>query len=228
MASEISVLPAGPFVIFARVSDVTRILDRISEGDPTAAEQLLPLVYEELRKLAAAKMAQEPPGQTLQATALVHEAWLRLIGGGSQSWNGRGHFFGAAAEAMRRILVEVARRKSRLRYGGGAERNFELLHAYRKHTYVLQDYFHSTAVMDTTALVQERYGYDGFGAPRYMDGRTEASGAALRAAMAGKPSLGRIDMTWKAACTRSATVTSIPISDGGYPETRSGMEMRLR
>ncbi len=105
-----------------RMSDVTRILDRVSEGDPTAAEQLLPLVYEELRKLAAAKMGHEPVGQTLQATALVHEAWLRLIGGKDQHWNSRGHFFGAAAEAMRRILVEVARRKSRLRHGGDAER----------------------------------------------------------------------------------------------------------
>ena len=104
------------------MSDVTRILDRVTAGDPSAAEQLLPLVYDELRKLAAAKMAHEPAGQTLQATALVHEAWLRLIGGGEHHWNSRGHFFGAAAEAMRRILVEVARRKARLRHGGGGER----------------------------------------------------------------------------------------------------------
>jgi RNA polymerase sigma factor (TIGR02999 family) len=104
------------------VSDVTRILQSLEQGDPKAGEQLLPLVYEELRKLAAAKMAQEQPGQTLQPTALVHEAWLRLVGGQNDHWNSRGHFFGAAAEAMRRILVEAARRKSRLRHGGGAER----------------------------------------------------------------------------------------------------------
>ena len=94
------------------MSDVTRILSQIEQGDPTAAEQLLPLVYDELRKLAAARLAQERPGQTLQATALVHEAYLRLVGGGGQpGWNSRGHFFGAAAEAMRRILVESARQK---------------------------------------------------------------------------------------------------------------------
>ncbi len=101
------------------MSDVTRILSQIEQGDPAAAEQLLPLVYDELRKLAAAKLTQEKPGQTLQATALVHEAYVRLIGGDdSQQWNSRGHFFGAAAEAMRRILVESARRKKRLRHGG--------------------------------------------------------------------------------------------------------------
>jgi RNA polymerase sigma factor (TIGR02999 family) len=104
------------------VSDVTRILDRAQQGDPAAAGELLPLVYEELRRLAAAKLAQEKPGQTLQATALVHEAWLRLAGNGEQSWNSRGHFFAAAAEAMRRILIEAARRKARLRHGGGQER----------------------------------------------------------------------------------------------------------
>ena len=94
------------------MSDVTRILSHIEQGDPAAAEQLLPLVYDELRKLAAAKLAQERPGQTLQATALVHEAYLRLVGGnGSADWNSRGHFFAAAAEAMRRILIERARRK---------------------------------------------------------------------------------------------------------------------
>jgi RNA polymerase sigma factor (TIGR02999 family) len=92
-------------------------------GDPRAADELLPLVYDELRKLAAARMAQEKPGQTLQATALVHEAWLRLAGDDAQKvWNSRGHFFGAAAEAMRRILVEAARRKSRIRHGGELER----------------------------------------------------------------------------------------------------------
>lgn len=104
------------------MSDVTRILDRVHEGDPTAAEELLPLVYQELRKLAAQKMAHEIPGQTLQPTALVHEAWLRLIGTEDIKWNGRAHFFGAAAEAMRRILIESARRKRAQRHGGGQAR----------------------------------------------------------------------------------------------------------
>jgi RNA polymerase sigma factor (TIGR02999 family) len=102
------------------MSEVTRILSALEQGDPDAAEQLLPLVYEELRQLAAQKMAQEAPGQTLQPTALVHEAYLRLVGGDREKpWDGRGHFFAAAAEAMRRILVENARRKKRLRHGGG-------------------------------------------------------------------------------------------------------------
>jgi len=101
------------------MSEVTRILSAIEHGDPHAAEQLLPLVYEELRKLAAQKLAQEKPGQTLQATALVHEAYLRLVDVERKSqWNSRGHFFAAAAEAMRRILVESARRKGRLKHGG--------------------------------------------------------------------------------------------------------------
>jgi RNA polymerase sigma factor (TIGR02999 family) len=106
------------------MSAVTRILSAIDQGDPHAAEQLLPLVYEELRKLAAQRLAQEQPGQTLQATALVHEAYLRLVASGNASslreahWAGRGHFFAAAAEAMRRILVENARRKRRLKRGG--------------------------------------------------------------------------------------------------------------
>ncbi|HEX5220380.1 MAG TPA: sigma-70 family RNA polymerase sigma factor [Verrucomicrobiae bacterium] len=105
------------------MSDVTQLLNAIEDGDPNASDQLLPLVYEELRALAAARMAQEKPGQTLQATALVHEAWLRLSGGAEPKvWNGRGHFFGAAAEAMRRILVERARRKARLRHGGEQQR----------------------------------------------------------------------------------------------------------
>jgi RNA polymerase sigma factor (TIGR02999 family) len=100
------------------MNDVTRILSAIEQGDPHAAEQLLPLVYEELRKLAAQKLAHEKPGQTLEATALVHEAYLRLVDKGHAShWNSRGHFFAAAAEAMRRILVEGARRKSRLKHG---------------------------------------------------------------------------------------------------------------
>src|ERR671924_161002 len=105
------------------MTDVTRILSAIEQGDPHAAEQLLPLVYDELRRLASQKLAQEKPGQTLDATALVHEAYLRLVGGEeSQRWNSRGHFFAAAAEAMRRILVERARRKKRRRHGGEWQR----------------------------------------------------------------------------------------------------------
>ena len=129
------------------MSDVTRILSQIDAGDPKAAEQLLPLVYDELRKLAAAKLAQEKPGQTLQATALVHEAYLRLVGGGGEArdsglgtressnaapapdpqplapaFSSRGHFFAAAAEAMRRILIESARRRHQVKRGGGRER----------------------------------------------------------------------------------------------------------
>lgn len=100
------------------MTDVTQILSQIEQGDPNAAEQLLPLVYDELRKLAAAKLANEKPGQTLQATALVHDAYIRLVDvEKAQHWNSRGHFFGAAAEAMRRILVENARRKGRVRHG---------------------------------------------------------------------------------------------------------------
>src|SRR5512136_3488320 len=98
------------------MSDVTRILTAIDEGDPHAAGQLLPLVYAELRKLAAQRLAHEKPGQTLQATALVHEAYLRLVG--DQHFDNRGHFFAAAAEAMRRILIEAARRKAAVRHGG--------------------------------------------------------------------------------------------------------------
>jgi RNA polymerase sigma factor (TIGR02999 family) len=102
------------------MSDVTSILSQIESGDPVAAEKLLPLVYDELRKLAAAKLAHEKPGQTLQATALVHDAYIRLVDvDKAQHWNSRGHFFGAAAEAMRRILVENARRKSGPQAGGG-------------------------------------------------------------------------------------------------------------
>jgi len=105
------------------MSDVTRILSQIESGDPSAAEQLLPLVYEELRKLAAAKLAHEKPGQTLQSTALVHEAYVRLVDVEKvQHWNSRGHFFGAAAEAMRRILVEQARRKCGPKQGGHWQR----------------------------------------------------------------------------------------------------------
>jgi RNA polymerase sigma factor (TIGR02999 family) len=104
------------------VSELTVILERIDAGDPHAANEVLPLVYEELRKLAAQKMARENPGQTLQATALVHEAWLRLGGDEQPEWKNRAHFFAAAAEAMRRILIDTARRKNYLRHGGGVER----------------------------------------------------------------------------------------------------------
>jgi RNA polymerase sigma factor (TIGR02999 family) len=103
-------------------SDFTNILDAIQRGDPKAADELLPLVYDELRKLAAHRMANEACGQTLQPTALVHEAWLRLVGTGRPTFDGRAHFFAAAAEAMRRILIDRARRKSALRHGGGRER----------------------------------------------------------------------------------------------------------
>ena len=105
------------------MTDVTQILSEIEHGDPAAAERLLPLVYDELRKLAAAKLTHEKPGQTLEGTALVHEAYLRLVGTSeSPQWNSRGHFFAAAAEAMRRILIENARRKRSQRQGGGRRR----------------------------------------------------------------------------------------------------------
>ena len=104
------------------MSTVTHIFDRVEQGDPKAMEELLPLVYDELRKLAAHQMAHQPPGQTLQATALVHEAYLRLIGNEPLQWNSRGHFFSAAAEAMRRILIERARKKSARKHGGGLQR----------------------------------------------------------------------------------------------------------
>lgn len=104
------------------VSEATQLLDAIEAGDAQAANQLLPLVYEELRKLAAAKLAQEQPGQTLQPTALVHEAWLRLVGPEEVRFRGRGHFFAAAAEAMRRILIDRARRKHSVKRGAGAQR----------------------------------------------------------------------------------------------------------
>jgi RNA polymerase sigma factor (TIGR02999 family) len=106
------------------MSDVTRVLSAIEQGDPHAVDQLLPLVYEELRKLAAQRLARESPGQTLQATALVHEAYLRLVDpSDARPWNGRRHFFGAAAEAMRRILVESARRKASVKHGGNLRRD---------------------------------------------------------------------------------------------------------
>ena len=104
-------------------SDVTRLLEAVGQGDPRAARDLLPVVYDELRRLAAHSLAHEKPGQTIEATALVHEAYLRLVGSDpDRPWNGRGHFFCAAAEAMRRILVENARRKRRYRHGGGLDR----------------------------------------------------------------------------------------------------------
>ncbi len=104
------------------VTELTVILQRLEQGDPHAANELLPLVYEELRRLAAQKMARESPGQTLQATALVHEAWLRLGGDEQPEWQNRAHFFAAAAEAMRRILIDNARRKQTKRHGGGGQR----------------------------------------------------------------------------------------------------------
>jgi RNA polymerase sigma factor (TIGR02999 family) len=109
--------------MLVRMTDVTRILSAIEHGDPHASEQLLPLVYDELRQLAAQKLAHEKPGQTLQATALVHEAYLRLVGDtGRERWDSRGHFFAAAAEAMRRILIDQARRKSSGKRGGDRQR----------------------------------------------------------------------------------------------------------
>ena len=104
------------------MSDVTRILNAMERGDAKAMDELLPLVYEELRLLAAHKLSHEPPGQTLQATALVHEAYLRLVGDEPQSWENRGHFFAAASEAMRRILVDRARSKKCAKHGGGIQR----------------------------------------------------------------------------------------------------------
>jgi RNA polymerase sigma factor (TIGR02999 family) len=109
--------------MLGRMADVTRLLSAIEAGDPHAAEELLPLVYDELRELAAARLAAEKPGQTLQATALVHEAYLRLVGGEqTRDWDGRGHFFAAAAEAMRRILINRARDKRRQKRDGGLQR----------------------------------------------------------------------------------------------------------
>ena len=118
-----SLSSAHPAVTVTCMPDDTPILDAAAAGDPKTAADFLPLVYDELRKLAAARMAAESPGNTLQATALVHEAYVRLVGDGTaRDWNGRGHFFAAAAEAMRRILVEAARRKKRERHGGGRKR----------------------------------------------------------------------------------------------------------
>jgi RNA polymerase sigma factor (TIGR02999 family) len=113
------ILPAVLPMSYEITSEITQVLQAIRSGDGRASEELLPLVYNELRRLAAARMAEEAAGQTLQATALVHEAWLRMVGDGDRTWQNRSHFFGAAAKAMRRILVENARRKSRLKRGGG-------------------------------------------------------------------------------------------------------------
>jgi len=104
------------------MNDITRVLQEMGEGTSAASEKLLPLVYEELRRLAAIRMAQESAGQTLQPTALVHEAWLQLAGSGDRNWQNRAHFFGAAADAMRRILIDKARRKARIKHGGGQSR----------------------------------------------------------------------------------------------------------
>src|SRR6516162_9550417 len=112
---------SGSLCMSCAPEHVTEILEAAGAGDKHAAEQLLPLVYEELRRLAAAKMAQQPPGQTLQATALVHEAWLRLTGSTCQSWESRRHFFAAAAEAMRHILIDRARKRQTHRHGGGQQ-----------------------------------------------------------------------------------------------------------
>lgn len=147
------------------MSEVTRILSAIEEGDPHAAEQLLPLVYDELRQLAAQKLAQERPGQTLEATALVHEAYLRLVDDDrARRWNSRGHFFAAAAEAMRRILVEQARRKSRHKHGGGRHKVAleNLRKGYRssdEELLVIHDALDKLAGEDTRAaeLVKLRY-----------------------------------------------------------------------
>jgi RNA polymerase sigma factor (TIGR02999 family) len=110
------------YIASDHVSDITRILRAVGQGDNLASEELFPLIYDELRHLATSHMAQERPGQTLQATAVVHEAWLRLVSDGDRTWQNRAHFFGAAAEAMRRILIENARRKSAVKRGGGLAR----------------------------------------------------------------------------------------------------------
>jgi RNA polymerase sigma factor (TIGR02999 family) len=161
------------------MSDVTRILSQIESGDPSAAEQLIPLVYEELRKLAAARLAHEQPGQTLQATALVHDAYLRLVDvEQAQHWNSRGHFFAAAAEAMRRILIERARGKAREKRGGDWQRvNFEELDAATSlspdQLVALDDALERLAKLDAHAgeLVKLRY-FAGLG----LDQAAEALG----------------------------------------------------
>jgi RNA polymerase sigma factor (TIGR02999 family) len=146
------------------MSDVTRILEAVQRGEADAADELLPLVYEELRRMAAYKMAQEPQGHTLQATALVHEAWLRMVKGGSPQFAGRAHFFSVAAEAMRRILIEAARRKRSLKRGGAAPR--EELHESQvaqapasEEMFAVDEALDQLAAKDETAadLVKLRY-----------------------------------------------------------------------
>jgi RNA polymerase sigma factor (TIGR02999 family) len=148
------------------MSEVTRILSAIDQGDPHAAEQLLPLVYDELRKLAAQRLAQEAPGQTLQATALVHEAYLRLVdAGNARHWDSRGHFFAAAAEAMRRILIDAARAKASHKRGGGVWKRIDLnradlvSHAAPDDLLTLDDILDKLAHSDTQAaqLVKLRF-----------------------------------------------------------------------
>jgi RNA polymerase sigma factor (TIGR02999 family) len=173
------------------MSEVTRILSAIEEGDPHAAEQLLPLVYDELRKLAAHKLAHEKPGQTLDPTGLVHEAYLRLVvspgrqsGEAQQHWAGRGHFFAAAAEAMRRILIDQARRKQRQRHGGGRQRvdlheGFAAPQAPPENLLALDDALDRLQQADSTAaqLVKLRY-FAGL----TMEQAAAALGLSLRAA----------------------------------------------
>ena len=146
------------------MSDVSRILQSIDDGDPKSAEKLLPLVYDELRKLAAARIAQEAAGQTLQATALVHEAWMKLAGSEGQQWRGRAHFFGAAAEAMRRILIDQARRKASQKRGTDPKREelFESrieLRAPSVEVLAVHDALDALATEDRTAadVVKLRY-----------------------------------------------------------------------
>jgi RNA polymerase sigma factor (TIGR02999 family) len=167
-----------------RVSDVTRILDRVQQGEAGAAEELLPLVYEELRKLAAAKMAHQPSGQTLQATALVHEAWLRLGGDAEHKWQNRAHFFGAAAEAMRHILIDRARRKA-VRQASGLATPDELhesriaVEARSEELLAVHEALDGLAAVDGTAaeLVKLRY-FVGMTLPE----AAEAMGLAQRSA----------------------------------------------
>lgn len=138
------------------MSEVTQILSQIEQGDPSAADRLLPLVYAELRRLATAKLASEKPGQTLQATALVHEAYMRLVDTESeQAWNSRGHFFAAAAEAMRRILVENVRRKRRLKRGGGMARQ-ELNEADLAAPEISEDLLAINEALDEFAAIDSR------------------------------------------------------------------------
>jgi len=170
------------------MSEFTRILSAIDAGDPAAAAQLLPLVYDELRKLAASRIAREKPGQTLDATALVHEAYLRLVEGeqrgSSPAWTGRGHFFAAAAEAMRRILVERARRRRRSKHGGGQRRvdleaAVSLAEPVSDHLLALDEALTRLEALDATAakLVKLRY-FAGLTMPQAAD----ALGLSLRSA----------------------------------------------